>query len=96
MTDREPHRQFSPGGWLRTPEPDVSHLPAGLGVHICNINLRCDDCQTRGPSAPTFTENERILVTPQGDFDDPKQATTVLIRRIRADYHGRDGRKKNR
>lgn len=28
----------------------------GLGVHICNINLRCDDCQTRGPSAPTFTD----------------------------------------
>ena len=28
MTDREPHCQFSPGGWLRTPEPDVSHLPA--------------------------------------------------------------------
>ncbi len=96
----------------------MSHLPAGLGVHICKINLRCDDCQTRGHSAPPFTdalgkwhplgadlhgdwsgkvnENERILVTPQGDFDDPKQATTVLIRRIRADYHGRDGRKKNR
>ena len=39
MTDHEPQRQFSPGGWLRAPEPDagvpeadrlvlVSHLPA--------------------------------------------------------------------
>ena len=29
MTDHGPQRhRFSPGGWLRTPEPDVSHLPA--------------------------------------------------------------------
>ena len=27
MTDHEPQRQLSPGGWLRTPEPDVSHMP---------------------------------------------------------------------
>ena len=29
MTDHGPQRhRFSPGGWLRAPEPDVSHLPA--------------------------------------------------------------------
>ena len=29
MTDHGPQgHRFSPGGWLRAPEPDVSHLPA--------------------------------------------------------------------
>ena len=42
MTDREPHRQFSPGGWLRTPEPDVSHLPANC-LTIRQLVARIDD-----------------------------------------------------
>ena len=42
MTDREPHRQFSPGGWLRAPEPDVSHLPADC-LTIRQLVARIDE-----------------------------------------------------
>lgn len=40
--------------------------------------------------------NERILVTPIGEFEDARDATAVLILSVRTDYHGRDGRKTNR
>ena len=38
MTDREPHRQFSRGGWLRAPEPDVSHLPLTTRQLVARID----------------------------------------------------------
>ena len=27
-----------------------------IGARITNIHIRCDDCQTRGPAAPAFTD----------------------------------------
>ena len=69
MTDREPHRQFSPGGWLRTPEPDVSHLPANC-LTTRQLVARIDDEYRRthpaeGVSGRAEAESASIL----GDDD---------------------------
>lgn len=43
MTDHGPQgHRFSPGGWLRAPEPDVSHLPANC-LTTRQLVARIDD-----------------------------------------------------